>query len=118
MLSLFYDGLEEKDVTAKTINYFIEDLNNQKKEIRRGAATAVAAIAKIDIPIGEWANLIPTLHAASKHENINFKISSIITLGYICQEVSPDNFSLDDKEKIFQSIFLNFSIYIIFIIGK
>ena len=36
MLSLFYDGLEEKDVTAKTINYFIEDLNNQKKEIRRG----------------------------------------------------------------------------------
>lgn len=83
-------------------------LGSEKKEIRRGAATAVAAIAKIDIPIGEWANLIPTLHAASKHENINFKISSIITLGYICQEVSPDNFSLDDREKIFQSIFLNF----------
>ena len=36
MLSLFYDGLEEKDVAAKTVNYFIEDLNNQEKEIRRG----------------------------------------------------------------------------------
>ena len=33
---LFYDGLEEKDVAAKTVNYFIEDLNNQEKEIRRG----------------------------------------------------------------------------------
>ena len=36
MLSLFYDGLEEKEVAAKTVNYFIEDLNNQEKEIRRG----------------------------------------------------------------------------------
>ena len=35
VLSLFYDSLEEKDVTAKTVNYFIEDLNNQEKEIRR-----------------------------------------------------------------------------------
>ena len=36
MLSLFYNGLEEKEVAAKTVNYFIEDLNNQEKEIRRG----------------------------------------------------------------------------------
>lgn len=36
MLSLFYDGLEQKEVATKTINYFIEDLNNQEKEIRRG----------------------------------------------------------------------------------
>ena len=58
-------------------------LGSEKKEIRRGAATAVAALAKIELQRGTWSTLIPTLYSASQHQNINYKLSSMITAGYI-----------------------------------
>ena len=78
-------------------------LGSEKKEIRRGAATAVAAIAKIELQRGTWTTLIPTLYSASQHQNINYKLSSIITAGYICQEV--ERFSNEDRDQVSKMIF-------------
>ena len=58
-------------------------LGSETKEIRRGAATSVSAIAKIELPRGEWPTLVNTLVNASQHSNINYKISSILTAGFM-----------------------------------
>lgn len=85
----------------------ISCLGSEAKDIRRGAATSVAAIAKIDLPRGEWPNLINTLVNASQYNNINFKIASILTAGYICQEIEPSLLSSNDRINIFNLIFTN-----------
>ena len=80
-------------------------LGAPETEIRKGAALAVAAIAKIEIPNHQWQCLIDVLHSASQHENINYKLSALTTIGFICQDLSPNDFDLNERDKISQIIF-------------
>ncbi len=82
-------------------------LGSETKEIRRGAATSVSAIAKIELPRGEWPTLVNTLVNASQHSNINYKISSILTAGFISQEIEPSVFPKEERDKVFNMIFMN-----------
>ena len=79
-------------------------LSSEIKEIRKVSASSVTAIAKIEIPIHQWDNLIQILCNATNHINNNFKLASLITIGYICDEISPNFFSTDEKINMTNSI--------------
>ena len=71
-------------------------LGNNESGIRQSASLLVASIEKIAIKNNEWPNLITTLCNACESNEIEFKISSIKTLGLIWEFLQKDNFSKDE----------------------
>jgi importin subunit beta-1 len=60
----------------------------------------VAAIASIEIPNKEWADLLPMLCNNAQHDDFNVKLSSLTTLGYICEELQLiDGFNPNDLDQ-------------------
>ena len=71
-------------------------LGNKLKGIRNSASVLVATIEKICIKNREWPNLITTLCNACDSNEIEFKITSIKTLGLIWESIPKENFSEED----------------------
>jgi importin subunit beta-1 len=69
----------------------LANLASPSNILRSQVANAIATIAKIEIPRREWLELIPNLCANAGHENEDFKNAALQTLGYICEELKPDD---------------------------
>ena len=93
-----------KEIREIIKNNILFCLSSEKKEIRKASATSVSSIAKIEIPIHQWEQLMQILCNATNHINNNFKLASLMTIGYICDECSPDFFSPDEKINMTNSI--------------
>lgn len=55
-------------------------------------------LCKIDFPLGKWNDIIPNLVNNCYHEKPIFRLASIETLGFICEELTSrmiDNTSVD-----------------------
>jgi importin subunit beta-1 len=65
----------------------IYNLATPSSMVRTQVASAVAAIAAIEIPRKEWLDLIPNLSNNSAHEQIDIRNASLQTLGFICEEI-------------------------------
>jgi len=59
--------------------------------VRSQIANVVAAIASIEIPRNEWLDLLPILCTNAEHTEYNIRLASLTTLGYICEEIEPDD---------------------------
>lgn len=57
--------------------------------VRRSVGVTIATIAGIEIPRKEWLDLIPNLCANATHENLEFRLAALETLGFICEELEP-----------------------------
>lgn len=68
--------------------------------MRNQIANILSAVASIEIPRKEWDDLVPNLCDNSTNEDINIKMASLMTLGYICEELDPQDLSDDLKNKI------------------
>lgn len=79
-------------------------LGSSNHLIHKSAASSVSAIAKIDLPRGEWNSLIKTLSSAAQHTDINFQLTAITTLGYISQEISSQDISFEERQLIINTI--------------
>jgi importin subunit beta-1 len=75
--------------------------------LRSQVANAIATIAKIEIPRREWLELIPNLCTNANHENIDYKNAALQTLGYICEELSPDDINNQLKNTIILALTSN-----------
>lgn len=64
-------------------------------------------ICKIEIPRGEWPDIINILISTSNHDNLNFRMASIMTIGYISQELSPGDISAQQIDEILTSLINN-----------
>jgi hypothetical protein len=102
--------IETKSLIKKTV---LSTLASGDKDIRKAAALAVAGkvlnnlgICKLDVPNKEWPEIIKILCDTCLHENRNFKLSSIITLNYISQEVQPKDLSEEEICCVLQSLYL------------
>lgn len=73
-------------------------LGSKNSEIRLSASILVSSIEKISIKNREWPNLITTLCKACDSDEIEFKLSSIRTLGLIWEDLKKEKFS--DEELI------------------
>ena len=93
-----YENWQKLDNSLKnTIQmYSLSLLGNKNKEIRQSASVLVSSIEKICINNKEWKNLITTLCNACESNEIEFKISSIKTLGLIWESLKINNFTNDE----------------------
>ena len=71
-------------------------LGNKISGIRQSASLLVSSIEKISIKNKEWPSLITTLCKACDSDEIEFKLSSIRTLGLIWESLKRENFSKDE----------------------
>jgi importin subunit beta-1 len=78
--------------------------------VRSQVASAVAAIAAIEIPRKEWLDLIPNLCSNAAHENLDVRMASLQTLGYICDELQVDDLTNELKNNIILALINNISL--------
>ncbi|KAG6866308.1 hypothetical protein C0991_005775 [Blastosporella zonata] len=63
------------------------------------ASTVVAAIAAVELPQGHWPELIELLLGfVNNQNNTNLKISTLQTIGFICETIKPEILSLRSNE--------------------
>lgn len=66
-------------------------LASASKAARSAVTILVAKIAAIEIPQGQWTNLVDLLvRGIGQAENQNLRQASFEALGYVCEEVDPD----------------------------
>jgi len=68
--------------------------------VRNQIANIIATIASIEVPRKEWDDLIPNLCNNSTSDDINIKLASLTTLGYICEELLPEDLNDEVKNNI------------------
>ena len=77
--------------------------------VRRQIAQVLSAIASIEIPRREWDELIPSLSANSLNEDMSIRLTSLTTIGYLCEEIKADDISQELKNEIVKSMVQNIS---------
>jgi len=56
------------------------------EKAKRGASSAISRIATIEVPRGEWQDLIRTLLNNTTNVQEEFKRTSLMTIGFICEQ--------------------------------
>lgn len=70
-------------------------------------ALCVASIAAIEIPRGEWAELTGVLIQTAGDSNLNNRLSSLQTLGFMADEIESKHFSEQQKSQVITAIMQN-----------
>ncbi|KAJ7265535.1 armadillo-type protein [Mycena rebaudengoi] len=66
---------------------------------RQGQDQAVAAIAAFELPLGQWGELIEMLLGfANTQANVNLRITTLQTIGFICESIKPEILTLRSNE--------------------
>jgi importin subunit beta-1 len=96
--------LLSRDVKSQIKQNVLSTLASSEKEIRKAAGIAVAGICKIELPLG-------VLCLTSQNENNYIQLASVLTLGYITQEITTRDLNDDDVCQILSAYYqiLNFS---------
>lgn len=68
-------------------------LASPQSKVRRQIAQILSSIASIEVPRKEWDELIPSLCTNSSNDELNIRLASLTTLGYICDELYPADIS-------------------------
>ncbi|CAK9438558.1 uncharacterized protein LODBEIA_P27820 [Lodderomyces beijingensis] len=80
------------DLKTKIKEQAVHGLKTPNQKVASTAAQLVAAIADIELPRGEWPELIPLIILNTKMENPeHVKRASQLTIGYICESADPSN---------------------------
>lgn len=83
---IFYDRLEsgvKQNIKEGVLGNMISD----DERIRRAAANVVSSICSVELPRGEWTNIITVLGNNMKHDENRIRGVSILTLGFICEKL-------------------------------
>lgn len=73
--------------TIKTL--CLSALATEDRRAASVAAQAVAAIAAVELPAGEWPELIGQLLEFVQSESVGLRISTLQCVGYICEVIDP-----------------------------
>ncbi len=87
--------------------HILSTLASSQREVRRAAGSTIAGICKIELPLGKWSEIISTLSQNAFNENMNFRLASLETLGYICEELSSKSINQNDVELIISALIKN-----------
>lgn len=77
--------------------------------VRSQIASLIAAIAAIEIPRGEWTDLIANLCSNSSNENLQIRLASLQTIGFICEELKPEDLTKELTDQIMLALTSNIS---------
>ncbi|KAL4253746.1 importin beta family protein [Abortiporus biennis] len=62
------------------------------------AAQVVAAIAAVELPNGQWTELIEGLLGFMNQENTNLRVATLQAIGFICETIKPDILAMRSNE--------------------
>ena len=71
----------------------ISNLACKDNPVRNSVAALIAVIASIELPLSLWDQLLPNLCTNAENDDNYIRMSSLKTLGYICEEVNPNTIS-------------------------
>lgn len=85
---------------------FLQVLLSPVKTVYRTGAQIVAAFGAVDVVTGQWPQLLPTLlhNVTSSEAPIHAKISSLEALGYMCEEMDPNEIEKHVVDMILNTI--------------
>ena len=72
-------------------------LATESSRVRNQIASLIATVAQIEIPRGEWTELIANLCTNASHQESKIRLTSLTTIGYICEELSPEDLTQELK---------------------
>jgi len=75
--------------------------------VRTQCANLIASIAAIEIPRGEWTEVINNLCTNASSEVANVKLASLQTLGFICEELEVKDLSNELKNAVVVALTTN-----------
>lgn len=94
------------EIKDKLKQRILSALGSEKHEVRKVAASVIASIVKVELPISEkWPALL-TILCQNKFENTSFYNAAIETLGYICEELTKKTVLSGEVDQILSAIIL------------
>lgn len=94
----------DPQVKTQIRNNTLGTLASEDKEVRLICSQTVAALACIDIPQGQWTEVLGILITNSTNVNPIFKISAIRTLGYICEGLPQRSVVKEQADQILTAL--------------
>eukprot|EP00003_Mantamonas_plastica_P023266 TRINITY_DN4156_c0_g1_i6.p1 TRINITY_DN4156_c0_g1~~TRINITY_DN4156_c0_g1_i6.p1 ORF type:complete len:930 (+),score=348.10 TRINITY_DN4156_c0_g1_i6:188-2791(+) len=98
----------DEDSRNQIKNQVFDVLGTDDVKARRGAAQVIAKIAAIEIPKHAWDDLIyellQNLIDEKRNQNDGLKISSLETLGYLCEDLEIDHLSEEDATDVISAM--------------
>nr|CAB3462391.1 unnamed protein product [Digitaria exilis] len=82
----------------------LQTLTSPVASARSTASQVIAKVAGIEIPQKQWPELIGSLLSSIHQVQPNVKQATLETLGYLCEEVSPDAVDQDQVNKILTAV--------------
>ena len=89
-------------------NSLLGNLASENNDTKKTCSLSIAAMAKIEIPKG-W-NIIDVICNAALHQNINYKITSLITLQNLLDFIGKDKLNNNNKQQILCSLTTDMSV--------
>lgn len=84
----------------------LEVLHSPSVTISHTGAQVIAAFGAVDAQTNQWANLLPSLFAnvSAAEAPLTAKVSSLEALGFMCEEMDPDDVGKDVVDVILNTI--------------
>lgn len=95
----------DKDTKLQVKQHVLSTLASSDKDVRKAAGIAVAGICKVELPLGEWQDIIDILCQTSTNENKFIQLASVTTLGYISTEISTRDLNDEQVGKILNTLY-------------
>lgn len=78
----------------------LEALGSDNEGIVRAAASGISAVWSLEFPKKKWLNVLQTLCMNATNKVLSFRFASLQTLGYICEELMPNDFEKEYSDII------------------
>lgn len=83
-------------------------LGSDDKTVIKAAAQDISAIAALEIPKGQWTELIEEMAKHSGSDNDNVRLAALQCLGFICEDLDPEFMDPNSLNLILGSVLQNF----------
>ncbi|WCJ41542.1 Importin subunit beta-1 [Euphorbia peplus] len=84
--------------------YLLKTLSSPASEAWSTASQVIAKVAGIELPQKQWPELVGSLLSSIHQVPAHVKQATLETLGYLCEEVSPDVVDQDHVNKILTAV--------------
>ena len=91
-------------VKAQIKTCLLQTLSSAVSDARSTASQVIAKIAGIELPQKQWPELIVSLLSNIHQQAANVRQATLETLGYLCEEVSPNVVDQDQVNKILTAV--------------
>ncbi|CAG8653020.1 14032_t:CDS:10 [Gigaspora rosea] len=78
------------EITQRWLNMVLATLGSSDQRAAATAAQVVLAIATIELPTGQWTDLMKTLLGTSTTDNSQLKIVTLTAIGFVCESIDSD----------------------------